>query len=321
MFTSAGRRVSLIRHFRRCLDELKVSGSIYLTDANNTAPAIYINEHFIRTPRITDDAYIDTLLDICREKNISLLIPLIDSDLSLLSQNKKAFAKVGTRIMVSNTETLDICFDKRNTHRFLSEHNIPSPQIFSEEQLGSNHHLRFPMLLKPWNGSSSQGVHKISDRVELDFYRSYVKNSIVQEFIEGDEFTCDVYVDFSGKVRCVVPRKRLETRAGEVSKGMTVRDGEVITAVTALVKCLPDSIGCLTVQCFKQDDGSVRFIEINPRFGGGFPLSIHAGADFPRWIIQEQMGLDCDAGDVNWESGLLMLRYDDEIIVRESDLK
>jgi carbamoyl-phosphate synthase large subunit len=142
-----------------------------------------------------------------------------------------------------------------------------------------------------------------------------VPDAIVQENIEGEEFTLDVFVDFKGSVRCIVPRKRIETRAGEVSKGMTVKHPEIMAGGTKVVEKLPGAIGCVTVQCFLTAAGEVIFIEINPRFGGGFPLSIKAGADFPRWIVELMLGMEPDISLDNWQDGVVMLRYDDEIIV------
>ncbi|HCP46766.1 MAG TPA: transcriptional regulator, partial [Deltaproteobacteria bacterium] len=176
----------------------------------------------------------------------------------------------------------------------------------------------FPVMVKPWDGSGSAGVHVAANAQELAFYRDTTPNAMVQRLVVGDEYTCDAYVDFSGTVRCVVPRRRLETRAGEVSKGLTVRDPVIIDAVTDCVDKLPHAVGCMTVQCFKTRDGSVEFIEVNPRFGGGHPLTIHAGANFPKWILQELTTGQCDASFDCWTDDLVMLRYDAEVITQGS---
>ena len=136
------------------------------------------------------------------------------------------------------------------------------------------------------------------------------------ELIRGEEYTIDVYVDFQGVPRCAVPRLRLETRAGEISKGITVRDEVLIALSLDVAAKLPGAIGCLTLQAFKVADGGYVFIEINPRFGGGYPLSWHAGADYPRWMIEEASGRAPDfAAGRAFKANLGMLRYDDEIIV------
>ena len=128
---------------------------------------------------------------------------------------------------------------------------------------------------------SSIGVTKINSPEELYFFSNYIKDSILQEYVSGQEYTIDVLVDFDGNVRSIVPRLRLETRSGEVSKGITVKNLRIMQAAQKIAENLPGAVGCLTIQCFLLNDNSLKFIEINPRFGGGFPLSIQAGADFP----------------------------------------
>ena len=128
-------------------------------------------------------------------------------------------------------------------------------------------------------------------------------------------------VDFNGQVKSVVPRLRLETRAGEVSKGMTVKNQAIISAAKIIAESLPGAVGCLTIQCFLTEDGGLKFIEINPRFGGGFPLTIEAGADFPRWIIEMMQGRDPEIGIDQWQDGIVMLRYDDAVFTTRDRIK
>ncbi len=321
LFAAAGRRVSLLRHFKKTLHEMGIGGSIFAADAGKSAPASFIADHCVRVPRVSSPDYIPELLSICERMKIRLLVSLIDTDLTLLSQNKEKFRDVGTEVLVCDLSTNEICFDKINTWQFFTENKIDTPKVISETEVQNLKETDFPLLIKPWDGSCSIGVNKVNSLGELHFFSQYVENAMVQEFIQGDEYTCDAYVDLNGKVRCVVPRKRLETRAGEVSKGLTVNDSEIIAAVTNVVDRLPHAVGCMTVQCFKQTDGRICFIEINPRFGGGHPLSLHAGADFPKWIIQELTGQACDAHQDAWQDDLAMLRYDDEIIVRGEDIR
>lgn len=316
LFAAAGRRVSLLRHFRTTLVQLGIEGKVVAADAVSSAPASFVADEHLLVPSISHSEYIPFLLHYCKENDIRMLTSLIDSDLSLLSRHRSDFAQVGTILLICDEATNEICTDKRATDRFFLDNGILTPHLYSFEELEGLVPKDFPVLIKPWDGSCSIGVTKVENRSELDFFYRYVRNAMVQEFIEGDEYTCDIYVDFSGNVRCVVPRKRIETRAGEVSKGVTVRDQDIMQAVTNVVEQLPHAVGCITIQCFKQSNGEIKFIEINPRFGGGVPLSIHAGADFPKWIIQEMLGMPCDASMNDWTDDLVMLRYDDEIIVK-----
>jgi carbamoyl-phosphate synthase large subunit len=321
LFAAAGRRVSLIRSFRKSLDELNLQGNIFAADAGRSAPASFVADEKITVPRVDSPDYISSLLDICKKNNINLLISLIDSDLTLLSLHKKDFEKEGIKVLVCDVETNKICFDKLSTFKFFRENNINTPEVLTQEDIEALSDKDFPLMVKPWNGSCSVGVNVVNTFEELNFFRKHTSNAMVQRLIKGEEYTCDAYVDFSGKVRCVVPRKRLETRAGEVSKGLTVNDQSIIDAVVDCINKLPSAIGCMTVQCFKELDGKVTFIEINPRFGGGHPLTIHAGANFPKWILQELVTGSCDASFDCWENDLAMLRFDDEIIVSGKDIR
>lgn len=136
---------------------------------------------------------------------------------------------------------------------------------------------------------------------------------MVQEYIEGTEYTVDVMLDFKGNIKTIVPRMRIETRAGEVSKGVTKKDAVIINAVEEVVNKLPQPVGCLTLQCFKKINGDITFIEINPRYGGGIPLSIQAGANFPLWTIQAAKGEVFNVQDYSWKENLTMLRYDEAV--------
>jgi carbamoyl-phosphate synthase large subunit len=120
------------------------------------------------------------------------------------------------------------------------------------------------------------------------------------------------------QVRCVVPRRRLEVRSGEVSKARIYRDPVIMERVAQLVTVLGAGPGVITIQLIRRADGVIKFIEVNPRFGGGAPLSIRAGADFPRWILQELRGQSPRIRFDGFEDGLLMLRYDEEVWVHSA---
>jgi carbamoyl-phosphate synthase large subunit len=313
LFTSVGRRVSLVRHFKKTLNDMNLKGKIITTDVQKNAPASFVADINKLVPRVTDPNYINFIKDICRNNNIKLLIPLIDTELLLLAQHKEELAESGTMVLVSSKESNEICFDKRKTYDFFIENGFDTAKMFDISKVLNNSEAQYPFLMKPSFGSCSVGVTKINNSRELEFFKDYIDAPVLQELLVGDEYTVDVLVDFHGVVRSVVPRLRIETRAGEVSKGITVKNQEIIAAAKKVAEALPGSLGCLTVQCFLTPCGDIKFVEINPRFGGGFPLSLAAGADFPRWIIEMMLGINPKIDD--WEDGVAMLRYDDEIFV------
>jgi len=317
LFTSAGRRVQLINHFKRTLNKLGLEGKIVTTDHKNSAPAFYISDNHVLVPNIFDPTYIETIKGICRKFNITLIIPLIDPELSLLSLHKKEFEEMGVTCLVSSNEVNEICFDKRNTYRFFKNAGIHTPEIFNVELFIKRHIYEFPYIVKPMNGSSSVGVNKVNNIDELLFFLKFTSDPILQKYVDGDEYTIDVLVDFSGNIRSVVPRLRMETRAGEVSKGLTVKNKLLIEASKKVVESLPGAVGCITLQCFITSDEEIVFIEINPRFGGGVPLTFEAGADFPKYIIQWMIGEETHFMIDDWLDGLAMLRYDEAIFLEK----
>jgi carbamoyl-phosphate synthase large subunit len=173
--------------------------------------------------------------------------------------------------------------------------------------------LNWPCFLKPWDGYASRGNAVVRNRKELLFFSRTIPNAICQEYITGTEHTCDVYVDFNMNVRCVVPRKRIEVRAGEVSKAQVVRNPRICLQAKELVEALGAGPGVVTLQLFLNARGKITFIEVNPRLGGGVPLSIKAGADFPKWILQELIGGKPRINTDAVKDGLVMLRYDAEV--------
>ncbi|MFX0201029.1 MAG: ATP-grasp domain-containing protein, partial [Candidatus Hodarchaeota archaeon] len=269
-------------------------------------------EGFLVKPT-THPRYIGQLLSIVKANRVKLLVPTIDLDLKVLARNKPKFTAAGCRVLVSSPEVVDICQDKRKMHRFLAKNGFDTPLTMSVRSALSKGKLNWPYYLKPWNGSASKQNTIVNNRRELLFYAKRIPNAICQEFIEGTEYSCDVYIDFGMKVRSVVPRKRIEVRAGEVSKGQIVKNPHIMSQAAMLAETLGAGPGVITLQLFLTDDDRVKFIEINPRFGGGAPLSIKAGADFPKWILQEASGKKPNIRSDGFKDDLVMLRYDSEV--------
>lgn len=320
LFTSAGRRVSLIRSFKHALDKLGIVNRLVAADMKANAPALFVADRPDHVPRVTDPSYIERIETLCELHEIDVVIPLIDPELPILAAHRARFAEKGVTLLVSDPDAIVAGADKRTTFEYFRRIGASTPTLLDFDAVLQDPAAAYPFLLKPSDGSSSVGVTVINNAEELRFFRKHVRNAILQPRIVGQEYTLDVLADLEGKVRCVVPRARLETRAGEVSKGMTVKDERIMEAGAHVVSQLPGARGCITVQCFVTDSGSIEFIEINPRFGGGFPLSYAAGADYPGWICQMILGHDPEVPDNTWKDGLVMLRYDDAVFVDKSEV-
>jgi len=316
LFTNIGRRVSLVKHFKKTLKLLNIKGNIIGADMNMSAPAIHITDRKYKICPISSSNYISSLIFICKKENIDLLISLLDTDLIKLSKNKTLLEKIGTKVLISSYKVINMCQDKIKTFKFLKKNGIPTPNLIDIDEVISTK-KGFPFIIKPAHGSASKGVFKVNNVEELKFYRSKIKNPILQEFVVGDEFTVDVLADFQSNIKCIVPRKRLEVRAGEVSKGMTVKNQEIIETTKKCVESLKEVVGSITVQGILAKNNNFKITEINPRFGGGHPLAIKAGADFPKWIIEMTQGKSPIIKLDGWIDGLVMLRYDDAIFVKK----
>ena len=313
LFTCIGRRVSLLECFRRAAKQLKIKASFFGTDTTELSPALQLCDQRFGVKPTTHADYIKQLLSIVKANRVNLLVPTVDLDLKLLAQNKPKFAALGCRVLVSEPEVVDICQDKRKTYRFLVKNGFDTATTMSIRSALSKKNIEWPCFLKPWDGYAGRGNAVVNNRNELLFYAKRIPNTICQELVEGTEYTCDVYVDFGMKVRCVVPRKRIEVRAGEVSKGQIVKDAHIMSEAVTLVEKLRAGPGVITLQLFLTEDGKVKYIEINPRFGGGVPLSIKAGANFPKWILQELAGRKPNIRPDGFKDHLVMLRYDSEV--------
>jgi len=313
LFTCIGRRVSLLESFRRAARQLKMKSSFLGTDTDELSPALQLCDKRFQVKPVTHRSYIGELLSIVKRNKVRLLVPTVDLDLKLLAQNEGKFSAAGCRVLVSKPNVVDICQDKRKTYRFLVKNGFDTPVTMSISSALSKGKLKWPCFLKPWDGYASRGNAIVKNRRELSFYAKRVPNPICQEYIDGVEYTCDAYVDLNMKVRCVVPRKRIEVRAGEVSKGQVVKNAQIMSEAGRLVEALGAGPGVITLQLFLNGSGKVKFIEINPRFGGGVPLSIKAGANFPQWILQEVLGRKSAIRFDGFKDGLIMLRYDGEV--------
>ena len=236
LFTCIGRRVSLLNSFREAAKQLKINSVFLGTETSELSPALELcDKKFIVKP-IDHPEYLKQLLQIVKSEKVKLIIPTIDTDLLLLAKNKSRFEALNCRVLVSYTQVVEICQDKRKTHRFLVKNNFNAADTMSIRTALAKKNLKYPCFLKPWDGYASRGNTIVKNRKELLFFGRRIPNAICQEFIKGIEHTCDVYVDFDMKVRCVVQRKRIEVRAGEVSKAQIVTNSQITCQAKRLLE-------------------------------------------------------------------------------------
>lgn len=315
LFTCVGRRIELIRAFRRSAETIGVDLEIHGADASAMSPGFHMVDKPHIVPAIASGSYIDALLDLVRRRRISLLIPLIDTELLDIAQAREAFAERGCTALISAPAVVEICRNKLETYRALREAGVDTPQTWSWNEVVNWERHEFPYFVKPRAGSAAKGSHMVRDLQELQTFGRLADNPIVQEYVRGVEHTLDVYTGFDGVPRCIVPRRRLEVRTGEVSKSLVVKDDALMAVGARVAEVLRECRGVITVQCMMTDDKRIRVIEINPRFGGGVPLAIHAGADFPAWILQELSGKKPRINARGYRDDVAMLRFDESVFV------
>lgn len=309
LFTSIGRRVELVQAFKRSYAAIRLEARVLATDAQPChAPASYFVDQCFKVPKVNDESYVDSLLAICKAEKVDLLIPLFEPEFFLLNAKCSDLEKLGVKLLLSKRQVLESCQDKWQTYHFFISHGIKTPKTWIENNLPQ---IPFPVFVKPRKGMGSRGAQRVDTDKQLEFVLKQNGELLIQEFISGKEYTLDILADLNGKVLSVVPRERLEVRAGEVSKSRTVYREDLIEQGRYIVEKL-GAIGPVTVQCI--DDGKdVYWIEVNPRFGGGVPLAIRAGVDYPVLLYKmvKKQKLQPFLGQYN--HNLTMLRYDQAV--------
>lgn len=308
LVTSAGRRVSLVRNFQDTLKTFNPDGKVYATDMNPfLSSACQVSDGYLKVPRVTDKDYLNTLKNYCIEKNVSIVVPTIDTELHILADAKKDFLLNGISIAISSKEICERFYLKDSTEKFFLENGFDTPKSINDIKT-----CRYPIFAKLNNSSCSIGAQKVYT-LEVAKELAKDKNYVFQEFIEGVEFTVDVFIDKHQNIISIVPRQRLEVRSGEVSKAITVKNKRIIKEIKSLCSVLNGAYGAITIQLFKTENRIV-FIEINPRFGGGYPLSSLSGANFAKYLIEDYLDIHLEY-DEKWVNDNIMLRYDSEVIV------
>ncbi len=315
LITSAGRRVSLVRSFQKELKKFFPESKVFASDSTpQLSAACQIADHYFEVPRLNEDLYFEEFISLCQQHNIKLIIPTIDTELLQLAQNKARLEEKGVSVVISSIDFITKCRNKRSIHSFFETKGLRVAREYEKDNYA------LPMFIKPYDGSRSVDTYVINEERELTDYHFENEKLMFLEYLDHNEFTeftCDLYYDKNNKLKCAVPRKRLEVRDGEVYKALT-QNNILVKYIRQHLLHIDGAVGCITAQFFlhNNDESKIYAIEINPRFGGGYPLSYLAGANFPKWIIEEYL-LENDIEDKfnSWESDLLMIRYDDEILV------
>lgn len=316
LITSVGIRGYLVRYFK---EALKNKGKVFAADSSEYAPALYDAQGYFIVPDVSNKNYIHELIEICEENKINGIISHNDLELPILAKNKNEFSDKGIEVIVSEPEVIDICYDKYKTFVFMKKKGFSTPKTFVslEESLKEIERgdLDFPLIKKPRKGSASKGIKKIYNKKELQNEFTHRKDIVIQEFIKGDEYGVDVFNNSELIPVAIFAKKKIKMRAGETDKAISVYDEKLIEVIGDLAKKL-GFCGPADIDLIKRDDEYI-IMEINPRFGGGYPLSHALGANFPDKIISL---INKDTLETNYykypDDVLMMKQY--EIVIRKA---
>ena len=326
LFTCAGRRTYLLKYFKENLSE---GDKIVATDMQLSAPALQVADVKIQVPAVYDPVYVNITLRICEEQKIDALFSLNDLELPILAENKARFETIGVKVVVSDPKVIDIAFDKYKTAQWVESLGLTAPKTYvrledCKKALEAGE-IAFPLFMKPRWGSGSIGLESIADLEELDIYYGLLMKKIkktilatasvgdeyimIQEKLTGSEFGLDIMNDLDGKNIGVSVKQKLAMRAGETDKAVTVDLPEVREMGRKIGEAL-GHIGNLDVDIMQRADGAYCVLELNPRFGGGFPFSYEAGVNFPKALIQMIKGESFDPQMLAPEYGRMFSKND-----------
>ncbi len=326
LFTCAGRRTYLLKYFKENMSE---GDKVVATDMQLSAPALQAADVKLQVPAVYDPKYVDITLDICKEQKIDALLSLNDLELPILAENKARFEALGVKVIVSDPAVIDIAFDKYKTAQWIESLGLNAPKTYvrlddCKKALAAGE-IEFPLFMKPRWGSGSIGLESIADMEELDMYYNILMKKIkktilatasvgdeyimIQEKLGGNEFGLDVMNDLNGNNVAVSVKQKLAMRSGETDKALTVDLPEVCEMGKKIGENLKH-IGNLDVDIMQRANGDYCVLELNPRFGGGFPFSYEAGVNLPKAIIQWVKGEEVDSSILQPEYGKMFAKND-----------
>ena len=307
LFTCAGQRVDIVSAFA------DAGATTIATDVNQLAPALHHADRRALVPRVDDPAYIPALQDLVALHDVRLVVPLTDLDHLQLDGARDALS--GAVVLVPGEATIHRCSDKFLAHEFFEANGIGSPATWLPDGLPDE--IRFPVLVKARKGFGSRHIYRADDRRELEFFLGYTSaDSMVQVACQGVEFSIDVFCDLDGRCLNAIPRTMIESKGGESIKGMTINDPQLIDFGRRVAETL-GIVGPATVQCFREPDGELQVTDVNPRFGGAFPLPTAAGSRYPELALQIANGEHPEARVGEFREGVVMTRFFSHVILEE----
>lgn len=316
LILSAGTRDKVVQYFKK---EIGNRGRVIATDCSNLAPAVYDADAFYLVPRITEPDYLEVILDICRKEQITGVFSLIDPELSLLAKEREKFLAVGTTPVISAYDLVETCFDKYRMYQLLKKMQIPTgkcyltlDEFYRAKECGE---ISYPVFVKPVRGSASLHINKVESDRELEVLYDLHEDLMIQEYMDGQEYGADVYIDMiSGKCTSIFVKKKIKMRAGETDKSVSFKDDKLFELIREFVETCGFR-GMIDIDIF-EIDGVYYISEVNPRFGGGYPHAYACGVNMPVAILRNLEGQENEVRIGAYAEHICMMKYN-EIAVRD----
>lgn len=320
LFCSAGRRAELLKDFKRTLGE---EYRLIATDLQNIAPALYFADKAYLVPRIDDEHYIDTILEICEKENVKAITTLIDPEIEVLAKNREKFSEIGVLVLAPSEKTAETCFDKYKMFCSLKEHGIDTVGTYDSfdefEKAFASKEVEFPVFVKPRCGSGSVGAQKVDNVESLKVLCESDEKLIIQEYMNGMDLDADIYVDpFSHKVVSAFTKRKLETRIGGASKTISFKDDNLFETIKKIVEKF-EFYGPIDMDFFYKN-GKYYMSEVNPRFGGAYLHAYGCGVDFVQLIKNNIEGVENIESIGEYESDVVMMMYDSVVFCKKDEL-
>jgi carbamoyl-phosphate synthase large subunit len=294
--------VSVIRALR------EAGHYVIAVDADPQAVGLHMADEGHAVPRFQDPTYLAALIRVATVYEAQALICTVAEEYLVLATATEFLEEAGISTLMPSIDTVRTCVDKWLFAQAMDGAGLPVPPT----GLGSGEGIPGPWIVKPRGGRGSRDVHAVSTKKALVAALTLTPEPIVQTQIRGKEFTADALVFPAGELCGVVPRWRLATKGGISTLGTTFDDHVVSDVVGRVLKAI-GHVGPANVQGFVTDDGSVMIVEVNPRFSGGLPLSLHAGADLVGEYLRAIMGREPRPERLIARAGVTMFRYFDEV--------
>lgn len=313
---SAGTRDKVVQYFKK---EIGNGGRIIATDCSNLAPAVYDADAFYLVPRITAPEYLDVILDICQKEQITGAFSLIDPELSLLAKEREKFLAVGTTPIISDYDLVETCFDKYRMYQLLQKMQIPTGKCYVDKEefyrAVEKGEISYPVFVKPVKGSASLHINQVGSSKELEVLFELYDDLMIQEYMNGQEYGADVYIDMiSGKCTSLFVKKKIKMRAGETDKSVSYKDGKLFELIRNFVETCGFR-GMIDIDIF-EIDGVYYISEVNPRFGGGYPHAYACGVNMPAAVIRNLNGQENEVSIGDYAENICMMKYN-EIAIRD----